>query len=80
MKVQCIKNKSGFYKHIKIGEWYETESRTWDDADITDKVVIKHLFKNENGVYAVTLGVYDKSMFRTLEEKRDIKLRKILKN
>lgn len=84
MKVQCISTKCGFHKELKIGRWYEVsevafsargcESNRWyriiDDDDLKKYGV-------NNGFLG--FSVYEKSLFRTLDESRESKLNKILK-
>lgn len=63
LKVQCISTSSGFYNNIKLGEWYD-------------------VYENYNDeYYRLSLDkqrVYSKGLFKTLEEKREEKLNKIL--
>lgn len=71
IKVQCISTNSGFYKNIELGKWY--------DAKIQILPTTKKEFYIVYGTNDNSPRPYDKKLFRTLEEKRDIKLNKILK-
>lgn len=69
IKVQCISTKCGLYKDLKLGQWYDVI----EDGDyfrIEDSSVIGKSYSNYH--------TYDKSLFRTLNERRDLKLNKIL--
>jgi len=66
-KVQCISTKSGFYEHLKLGSWYEAKEYQLNK----NMIIIEHHHLNK-------YGVYDKSLFRTVGERRDNKLDKIL--
>ena len=67
IKVQCISTKYGLYKDLKIGQWYDVIDRE-DYYQIEDKSIIG--YNNYN--------TYEKSLFRTIDQRRDNKLNKIL--
>jgi hypothetical protein len=67
IKVQCISTKCGLHKDLKIGEWYDVIDRE-DYYQIEDKSIIG--YNNYN--------TYEKSLFRTIDQRRDNKLNKIL--
>jgi len=71
-KVQCISTKCGLHEHLKLGAWYEAkEYKDKFDQYLVDTIVIEHHYLNKH-------GVYDKSLFRTVDERRDNRLNKIL--
>jgi hypothetical protein len=67
IKVQCISTKCGLHKDLKIGEWYDVID-VGDYYQIEDKSIIG--YNNYN--------TYEKSLFRTIDQRRDNKLNKIL--
>jgi hypothetical protein len=67
IKVQCISTKCGLHKDLKIGQWYNVIDRE-DYYQIEDKSIIG--YNNYN--------TYEKSLFRTIDQRRDNKLNKIL--
>lgn len=86
-RVQCISTSCGFHKHLKLLEWYDLEERSWNDwnrnritsdTNQISNVVINHYYENKYGVEVVEQLVYDKSLFRTIDERRDKKIRQIL--
>ena len=64
IKVQCISTKYGFYKNLKIGQWYNVI----EDGDY---------FRIDDITYR-TSNIYEKSLFRTKDQIRDTKLNKLL--
>jgi hypothetical protein len=69
MKVQCISNNSGFHQRLEIGKWYQVEESAFlDDSGNTVYYIVQGLGKNDE------YGVYDKSLFITVEEVRNKKL------
>jgi len=68
IKVQCISTKCGLYKDLKIGQWYDVIDRE-DYYQIEDKSIIG---------YYINYNSYEKSLFRTIDQRRDNKLNKIL--
>jgi hypothetical protein len=65
IKVQCVANRAGYYTSLKIGEWY-------DAVNILA------------GFYAIYWGhgesdyaIYEKELFRTTAEKRELALEKL---
>jgi hypothetical protein len=76
-KVQCISTKSGFYEHLKLGAWYEPKNII-NNRRYKDKIIIEHHHLNKNGVYITTQVAYDKVLFRTVNERRDDRLSKLL--
>jgi hypothetical protein len=77
-KVQCISTKSGFHEHLKLGAWYEAKEHNGRFSLCKNMIIIEHHYLNKHGVYVTTEGIYDKSLFRTVSERRDNKLDKIL--
>lgn len=77
-KVQCISTKSGFYKNLKLGEWYEAKEHKGRFSLCKDMIIIEHHILNKHGVYVTSEGIYDKSLFRNVSERRNDKLDKIL--
>lgn len=74
MKVQCISTKCGYYTDLKLGKWYEVVV-----TDIKFKSKTYSMSKNEwrikfDGPYPY-IHSYDKSLFRTVSERRDKKLK-----
>ena len=65
IKVQCISTKCGLHKDLEIGQWY-------DVIDYEKYYIIED--KSVIGQY----NSYDKSLFRTIDQRRDNKLNKIL--
>lgn len=68
IKVQCISTNSGFYKKIQLGKWYEAEE--YLRSYIIYGIPKLHSLDND-------YGLFDKSLFRTIDEKRDLKLNKL---
>ena len=69
IKVQCISTKCGLYKDLKIGQWYDVI----EDGDyfrIKGDSIVGSRYSN---YYR-----YEKSLFRTIDERRDHKVNKIL--
>jgi hypothetical protein len=84
IKVQCISNRSGFHQKLNIGEWYDVEEYISSDGK-SDTYIVNKLSAGKPksdvpiSVFHMTLfGLYDKSLFRTLQDKRDSQLNKIL--
>ena len=71
IKVQCISTNSGFYENLELGKWYDAKESTFPYYIESYYIVYG---TNDNSPRP-----YDKKLFRTLEEKRNIKLNKILK-
>jgi len=67
MKVQCISTKCGYYTDLKIGKWYDVVEN--EIPMPKDEWRIKF-----DGQYP-SLHSYDKSLFRTVSERRDKKLK-----
>jgi hypothetical protein len=69
IKVQCISTKCGLYKDLKIGQWY-------DVIDVGDYFRIK-----DNSIFGSAFPskpkTYEKSLFRTIDQRRDSKLNKL---
>ena len=72
IKVQCISTNSGFYENLELGKWYDAKESTFQLELLKSYYIVYGT--NDNSPRP-----YDKKLFRTLEEKRDIKLNKILK-
>jgi hypothetical protein len=69
IKVQCISTKCGLYKDLKFGQWYDVIEDD-DYFRIEDNSAIGSRYSN---YYR-----YEKSLFRTIDQRRDSKLNKIL--
>jgi hypothetical protein len=73
MKVQCISTKCGYYTDLKLGKWYEVV--------VTDIPMPKDEWRIKfDGPYLQLtsyLHSYDKSLFRTVSERRDKKLKEL---
>lgn len=67
IEVQCISTKCGLYKDLKIGQWYNAIDRE-DYYQIEDKSIIG---------YTYAYNTYEKSLFRTKDQRRDQKLNKL---
>jgi hypothetical protein len=65
IRVQCISTNSGFYENLERGKWY--------DAKIRNEYLVVY-GTNDNSP-----RLYEKKLFRTLDEKREFRLNKILK-
>lgn len=70
IRVQCVSNASGYHSDLNTGEWYDAEE--WFFAS------------GENRYYMIFWGrgasdyaVYDRELFISIEEKRELALRKI---
>ena len=74
IKVQCISNKCGYHQRLERGKWYDAEE--YQSGSVS--YIIRGLGKKEHPLEQ-DYGVYDKSLFRTLDEKREHRLNKILK-
>jgi len=72
IKVQCISTKCGLYTDLKIGQWYDV-TESGDYYKIEDNSVI-------GAGYYGNYRTYEKSLFRTLDERRDSKLNKLFNN
>ena len=64
IKVQCISTKFGLHKDLKLGQWYDVI----EDGDY---------FRIDDITYR-TSNIYEKSLFRTKDQRRDTKLNKLL--
>ena len=73
IKVQCISTNSGFHARLEVGKWYNAE----EYPSGFPYNIIYGLGKKEHPLDA-DYGLYDKSLFRTLQDKRDSQLNKIL--
>ena len=68
IKVQCISTKCGLYKDLKLGQWYDVID-VGDYFKIEDNSVIGSPYSNYHN--------YKKSLFRTIDQRRDNKLNKL---
>lgn len=68
-KVQCISNECGFFKKIKVGGFYFVD-------DYSPEIYTVYELNNKE---KLSIGIYDKCLFRTLTERRDIRISKLLK-
>ena len=73
IKVQCISTNSGFHERLEVGNWYNAE----EYPSGFPYYIIYGLGKKEHPLDD-DYGLYDKSLFRTLQDKRDSQLDKIL--
>jgi len=71
IKVQCISTNSGYHSDLRRGKWYDAKQRI--DSDLY------FIYYDGTGNVSDNFGVYDKNLFRTLDEKREFRLNKILK-
>jgi hypothetical protein len=78
MKVQCISTKCGNYPELKIGKWYEVEVCGYRRS--------RRNVKNEPLYRILDIGknfhsqtIYPQCLFRTVDERRDNRLNKLLK-
>lgn len=79
IKVQCISNNMGFYERLEIGKWYNVETFDIenDRGFSEDEYIVYGLGKKEHPLDSDS-GVYNKKLFRTLDEKREFILNNIL--
>ena len=71
IKVQCISTKCGLHKDLKLGQWY--------DAIEYGKIHYKIECDISYGSQQYTdYNTYEKSLFRTIDQRRDTKLNKLL--
>ena len=84
IKVQCISNRSGFHQKLNIGEWYDVEEYISSDGK-SDTYIVNKLSAGKpksdatiSAFHMALFGLYDKSLFMTLQDKRDSLLDKIL--
>lgn len=47
MKVQCISTKSGYHKHLKLGEWYLVEEKQVLIKPSPNEIAINHWYLNK---------------------------------
>jgi hypothetical protein len=66
IRAQCISTNSGFHSSLERGRWYDVEEYN------TNLYLVYYPFISES-------YLYEKKLFRTLDEKRDYRLNKILK-
>jgi len=64
IKVQSISNRSGYHTDLKLGQWYDAEERG---------MYYKIYWGSGDSDYAV----YDRELFVSMEEKRELALEKI---
>lgn len=88
IRVQCISNNSGFHERLEVGEWYDAEE--YESRKDANKYLAAQRYGNNKYSYIIhglgkkehpldaDYGVYDKSLFITLQDKRDSQLDKIL--
>jgi hypothetical protein len=73
IEIQCISNNCGFYEDLKIGKWYLAS----DSSDFYK--IYNEKIDNKYFLYKSYHIIYDKKLFRTLEQKREMKINQILK-
>lgn len=76
VRVQCISNKSGFHERLEIGKWYEAEEYYNRRNGLVEDYIIYGLGKITHPLDSES-GVYEKSLFRTVDERRDDRLNKL---
>ena len=69
IKVQCISTKCGLYKELKLGQWY-------DVIDVGDYFKIEDNNTSGSNFFS-NYYTYEKSLFRTIDQRRDNKLNKL---
>jgi hypothetical protein len=75
IKVQCISTNSGFYKDLERGKWYDAKiHKNYGSGEKLDEDLLVVYGTNDNSP-----RLYYKKLFRTLDEKREFRLNKILK-
>lgn len=65
IKVQCVSTKCGYYDELSLGKWYEAVM--FDDKE--------YFMPNQPKVWK--RYCYEKSLFRTVSERRNMKLNKL---
>jgi hypothetical protein len=63
VKVQCVSTKYGFYSNIKLGNWYEALICEFPAS----------------GYYEINGQTYEFKLFKTIDQRREERLNKILK-
>jgi hypothetical protein len=76
IKVQCVSTNSGFYEKLEIGKWYFAEEYSEKIYYIFESES-KTKILNDYNLYSA-LGIYDKNLFRTLSDVRNIKITKLI--
>ena len=71
IKVQCVANRSGYYTSLKIGEWYDAVDGANTDINLVHHYLI--YWGHGESDYAI----YEKELFRTTAEKRELALEKL---
>jgi hypothetical protein len=71
IKVQCISTKFGLHKDLKLGQWYDAI----EYGKIHYKIECNISYASQQ---YTDYNIYDKSLFRTIDQRRDNKLNKIL--
>ncbi len=69
IKVQCISTKCGLYTDLKIGQWYDVIESGDYFRVVDNSVIAGNPYSNYNA--------YEKSLFRTIDQRRDSKLNKL---
>lgn len=64
IKVQSISNRCGYHTDLKLGQWYDAEERGM-------------YYKIYWGSGASDYAIYDRELFISMEEKRELALEKI---
>ena len=84
IKVQCISNRSGFHQKLNVGEWDNVDEYLSSDGK-SDTYIVNKLSAGKpksdatiSKFHMDLFGLYDKSLFITLQDKRDSQLDKIL--
>ena len=67
IEVQCISTKCGLYKDLKIGQWYNVIDSETDYYQMVDA----------GSIIGYNYITYEKSLFRTKDQRRDQKLNKL---
>lgn len=70
LKVQCISREVGLYHELKLYQWYVVD----EERDRWYAIPNHYTVREKSG-----LNNYPKKLFRTLDDRRDSKLNKLLK-
>jgi hypothetical protein len=82
IKVHCVANRSGYYTSLKIGEWYDAVDGANTDINLVHHYLIywgkvQHRFAPYLSYGESDYAIYEKELFRTTAEKRELALEKL---